>query len=68
MTLEQCREHVGDAVVYTPHPGSGDSAQGVILAVRQLPVVKFDNGDLLQCSPTCLELVDVSPDLFGNVH
>lgn len=59
MTFEEAAQHVGDAVVYRPHPDA-PGRPGVIEVVKQLVVVKFHDhdGGILQVNPYCLELAE----------
>lgn len=67
MTFEEAAQHVGDAVIYTPRTDE-PGLRGKIKAMKQLPLVEFEDGSILQCNPYCLELLDESPTLFGSIH
>lgn len=67
MNYEQAAQHVGDRVIYSRPGGLGEPERrspGVIEAMKQLPLVRFDDGSLLQVSPYCLEL-EPQEDLFS---
>lgn len=66
MDYEEAAQHVGERVLYTPVAGVA-GWPGVIQAMKQMPLVKFDNGSVLQCNPFNLEL-DEPATLFGNAH